>query len=275
MIWIELNMENKLPSVGTFFGDAWKQYRAQLELLAKIRLVPAVLALLIGLAAARNRLGLAGIGSIVSIVVELFAYAALLYVITHPAQTTPAVGDAYANGKKRLGSIIWILFLTSLLSVGGAFFFLVPGIIFSIWFSLAVFVFAVEGHQGIGALMKSREYVRGHWWAVLGRVVLLSVGIGILVSLPQQLLISAKIPLLASLYNFIVSIFVTPFAMVGTYTLYRHLRGDRDPATVVPSTKDKRTVYTFAILGWIIALGLLVVAGAGIYHYLSAHGTLL
>ena len=47
--------------------------------------------------------------------------------------------------------------------MGGFVFFIVPGVIFSIWLSFSVLILIVENEKGTNALVRSKEYVKGRW----------------------------------------------------------------------------------------------------------------
>ena len=49
----------------------------------------------------------------------------------------------------------------------GSLFFLIPGIIFSVWFIFGDFVLIDEDIRGVKALLRSKKYVEGRWFYVL------------------------------------------------------------------------------------------------------------
>jgi hypothetical protein len=94
-----------------------------------------------------------------------------------------AVRDRYKNTQpqpvfaeiKRAAPLLWptivILFLTGLTVIGGGILFIIPGIIFALWFLFAYYEVVLDGKQGVEAMKRSRALVAGRWWAVFWWVV--------------------------------------------------------------------------------------------------------
>jgi ubiquinone/menaquinone biosynthesis C-methylase UbiE len=77
---------------------------------------------------------------------------------------------------RSLGAIprwLWTTVLTVLLLVPLVFLFLVPALIWSIYWGFASNVVQARGLAGFGALRASHQLVRGRWWRVLGALLLL------------------------------------------------------------------------------------------------------
>lgn len=111
----------------------------------------------------------------------------------------------------KMWQFFWVSLLVGLAVLGGFILFVIPGIIFSVWFCLAMFVFVAEGLKGTSALKRSRQLVQGYWWPVFGRLALL----GILIMLISSI----------KFFGPIINIFFTaPFAVAFEYYLYEDLR---------------------------------------------------
>lgn len=174
------------------------------------------------------------------------------------------VKEAYERSKKKILSYWWISFLLFWIVGGGFFFFLIPGIIFQVWFSLTTFVFMVEGLKGMSALLKSREYVRGHWWGVAGRTFIISFVPTILVSIlaffvesffkVADLGLAGEI--LKIIYHLTVNLGTTLLLPIITtiffYLMYRNLRQIRGEFEFNPSKKSKVIYLLMGILGFLI-----------------------
>jgi len=120
------------------------------------------------------------------------------------------VKQSLAISWKKLASFFWVSFLSGLAVLGGYILFIIPGIIFSVWFTFSVFVFICEGLKGTSALKRSKQLVQGYWWPIFGRIVVLGI-----------------ITLLISWIKFFGPIlnifFMAPFSIVYMYTLYKDL----------------------------------------------------
>src|SRR5690606_4491634 len=98
---------------------------------------------------------------------------------------------------------------------------IIPGIVLAVWFSQVVFIYAIEGGKGSEVLGRSRQYVIGRWWQVLGRLIVIG-----LVSLLISFIISAIFDP-SSHYGLIIillSALITPFVLAYSYHLYLALR---------------------------------------------------
>ena len=84
-----------------------------------------------------------------------------------------SAGSALRRGVGKLGSLIWTSILWYLAIMGGFILFIIPGILFSLWFGLAHHVVVLEDLSGIDALSRSKKLVRGHLgtFIVLGLIV--------------------------------------------------------------------------------------------------------
>jgi hypothetical protein len=87
-----------------------------------------------------------------------------------------AVGEAYVGEPpswrsslrfvaKRLHSVLWLVFLTTLITGIGVLLCIVPGIYFFVAFSVVMPVLLLEGLRGRRAMGRSRQLISGRWWA--------------------------------------------------------------------------------------------------------------
>ncbi|MEK7189680.1 MAG: hypothetical protein AAB666_01730 [Patescibacteria group bacterium] len=66
-------------------------------------------------------------------------------------------------------SYLWVSILVGVIVTIGTVLFIVPGVIFGIWYSFAALVFVLEGVKGYEALKKSKSLVQGRFWLVVWR----------------------------------------------------------------------------------------------------------
>lgn len=112
---------------------------------------------------------------------------------------------------------------------------IIPGIILAVWLSFAAFVLILENGGMISSLKQSREYVRGHWWGVLGR--LLVMGILLVVISIVFSMIASVVPSY-TVSNALVSALATllaPFTVAYMYLMYQDLKGDGAVAAAAPA----------------------------------------
>ena len=152
---------------------------------------------------------------------------------------------AISRGLRKVWSFAALLLLTLLLIGGGSLLLVVPGLIFCGWFFFAQLILADENIGGLRALEKSRLLVRGNWWA-LGRRLLLLFLVALAISI-----LSARLPLIGAPVHFIFSLLLTPFSLIYCYLTYLDFkRGYRGPAQ--PKTSRQWLPLTVAVLGWLL-----------------------
>lgn len=177
-------------------------------------------------------------------VIQIWSQSSLLYAIKDNKENIGVI-ESYRRGRRKIFSLGWIFLLTSFIILGGYLFFIVPGIIFTVWFSLSQFILITEDIKGINALFKSKEYVRGKWgsvfWRILFFVFLILIFSLVLASLSY--LIHLK-----GIVNLIISLFLMPLLMVYLFLLYENLKFNKREFIFAPPTRQKAIFILFPIL---------------------------
>lgn len=75
------------------------------------------------------------------------------------------------QGAHKLIPIVWVSFLTSLMIAGGFILFVVPALIFFVWYKFSSYEVVMDDVGGTAALGASRRLVTGRWWAVFVRLL--------------------------------------------------------------------------------------------------------
>lgn len=156
--------------------------------------------------------------------------------------------------------------------IGGVF-----AIIFATWFAFSTYIYLVEGERGARALLKSREYVRGMWIGVFGRVLYIFAIFGLLYFFIQLLLRSSSIALslLAGIIAIIFLVF-SPVAVVYSCFLYLYVKRVKVNISFQPSRKSVLIVNGIGILAIfvpIVAIVLVMVAFSTISQSFPPKGT--
>jgi hypothetical protein len=120
--------------------------------------------------------------------------------------------------------------------------------VWTVSFFAAPFIIFEERARGMDAMLKSRAYVKGHWWAVFGRMLVVMV----------LLIIVSVVPF--------GGIVFMPFMMVYMVLIYKELRTikGRDVA-FRPSGGAKAAWIGVAMLGFLVPLALSVAGGVSVY----------
>ena len=123
-------------------------------------------------------------------------------------------------------TMIFVLLWTLLL--------IIPGIIFSIFYGFAAYVFFFEGQKGMAAIRRSVQLVKGYWWPVFGRFLVIGLAtwaVTMVFSCPMYFVSedSAFFAVWNGLMQ-VVSFLIGPAVLLFTYTIYKDLVKIKDEA---------------------------------------------
>ncbi len=186
----------------------------------------------------------------VSIFVQTLMNIALIASIVYYREDRSLKELIQASFKKVL-PYFWVSVLSALIVFCGYIFFVIPGIIFAIWFAPAVFVLIGEGTGGMNALLKSREYVRGYFWAVFLRylfLVFLFIVVEIVFASAGFAFAFLKLPSISSLIFIPFGFVIGPIAIIYTFLIYDNLKAIKGNFVFNPSTKLKTFFYILTVL---------------------------
>jgi hypothetical protein len=186
--------EPSIASPTKLLSDAWKLYKSRWKTFLGIIIAPILLIIPVFLVFGIIVFGAGMIGafdlesavgnviifailllvlSISMIIIQFWSQAALIYAIKDSAENI-GIKESYRRGWHKIRSFFWVSILSGFIIMGGYMFFIIPGIIFAIWFSLALYIVITEDLKGMDALLKSREYVRNYWWSVFWRLLFIN-----------------------------------------------------------------------------------------------------
>lgn len=264
-----------LPSATALLGQAWTIYKQRLTIFAGIMVIPMIMMLIMsGLSVFLSDTErvksfftffpseFTGAGFWLLIIVtilfflalligNLWGQMALLYAIRDSSEGI-GIKESYRRGWHKIASYLWISILAAFITLGGFLLLIVPGIIFAIWFSLAMFVLVSEDLKGMNALLRSKEYVKGHWGGVWWRLIFIS-GLNIVIYIiPAIILGLIKIPFGEQISQFVVGLLLGPLATIYLFLVYSNLKSIKGEVAFVPA-RSKRLTYIFiAVLGLLL-----------------------
>ncbi len=149
------------------------------------------------------------VGVLCAIIWELWVYTALIFAVKEHDQQIN-LKNLLLSVKDKVAPLFWVSLLSGLMVLGGFILFVIPGIIFAIWFCLARYVFAFEGKKGLMASWRSKELVRGYWWPVFGRLL-------------AFMILSMVVSFIPRVGHLISMLFVMPFGIFYMYAIYQDL----------------------------------------------------
>lgn len=170
--------QTALPSPIGVIKQSFSLYKANLGMILLIGLVPSVFSIL-GYIIDADAFPLAS--TILAIAWGISSYLAfiaiLLLVVTHSTKMTLA--EAYKRSLSYVFPLLWITILSSLVILAGVPLLIIPAIYLGGLLSFAAYALVAEEKRGLSALAQSWHYVRGKWWALFYRSILLYVILGV------------------------------------------------------------------------------------------------
>lgn len=167
---------------------------------------------------------------------------------------------------RKAWSLLWIGVIATILLIGAFLLAIIPGIFLMTAFSLATPVLLVENKKGMGALLRSRDIVKGHWWYVFGITLAVFV-VTILASLAASAASLGVDFLLhawwASIFiNSAVMLFVSPLLTVAYAVLYDRFQAGVPSVDTYPAGRQWK--YAWFVLPIIVLFTLLMLGTAGV-----------
>lgn len=124
-------------------------------------------------------------------------------------------GEAIKTGWKKAIPLALVLILFFLIIIGGIILFVIPAIIFAVWFNFVTYAVVLEGKKGFSALSFSRQLVSGHWWEVFWRNLVLFLLVFV---------ISLILNFIPWLGNILSGFFSTNFPTIFGFLIYTDLK---------------------------------------------------
>ncbi|MBZ1356676.1 MAG: hypothetical protein KY054_02840 [Candidatus Nealsonbacteria bacterium] len=189
----------------------------------------------------------------------LWAIPSLLYNL----KENTGIKESYKRGLKILGSYIWVYFLLTIIIAGGFLLFIIPGILFSIWFSLAIFISVFEERKGFDALFRSKYLVKGKFLGVLGRFLALGLIIGLGLFLVFALIffgienkqVEGQV---IEVIGYFIQLFVLPFFLIYGFLIYNNLKEIKAGILYEEPARGKKIKYVIPGILGILVVGLLI-----------------
>ncbi len=255
-----------LPHLEEVFGLAFDRYLARFDALSSVIMVPALFFLI-------GELFFISSSPLTTIVGFCFVtLSVLVTILLLPRAITAAayrdglgVEAAYREAFDSFAPSLPLLVLLVSVLLGGLISFIVPSLIFLVWFSFTFFAAAADKREWFDALMASREYLRGRFGYIL--VHLVAVLAVVLAPYAGYHVVSDNLPgplgsFVRALLGALYAILVLPFFFSYWAVLFSRLRalhGDKPIALPSHLGGLRAFVAVVAALGFIALLGLVVV----------------
>jgi len=137
------------------------------------------------------------------------------------------LGSAFSFTIHKLAPLLGAGLISGTLMILGFTFFIVPGIIVAIMFSLIVPVIMIEGRSAFDSLERSRRLVDRSWWWILVFLLMIWFLIGLFGVIGEAL--SPYLPPLQGLTSSLISAFIQPIYPIALTYLYYSRRMKEAP----------------------------------------------
>ncbi|MFA6404947.1 MAG: hypothetical protein WCW03_03035 [Candidatus Paceibacterota bacterium] len=259
---------NNEVSVGVLAGptillkDAWNLFKSHWKVFIMIAAVPSVISiagqLLVNIPIPIIAGILAFILIVAAIIFSIYMQGALIDTIRKYSENPMAVisvKEQYSFGFKYFWSFLLVILIESLVVFGSFSLFVIPGIIVAIYVSFYTMTLFVDDKRGFSALTESFSLVKGRWWGVLGRFLILGLvmfAVYIVVAILSFLIASVVgdsivTTILILLINLALGVVIGPFAIAYMYKLYESLKATR--STGVMTSSFKKWLIAFLCVG--------------------------
>ncbi|MEK9130087.1 MAG: hypothetical protein AAB526_01670 [Patescibacteria group bacterium] len=259
---IETPIVSSLPSAVETFKRAWGIYKQRLCTFLEIMIIPiSIISALVFLmdAIAEGKLSkfisdplvifsITSFFMIVVFVIQSLGQIALLYAIKND-QKEDGVIKIYKRAWSKMLSYWWICLLSGFIILGGFLLFVVPGIIFSIWFAFPIFILIADDLKGMDALLKSKEYVKGRWMNAFCYFFFIGAVLLIAMLILSGILFFLKNVLIQWFGQFIFELFLTPLLTIYLFSVFNNFKQLKGDFIFTPAKKEKITFICMAILG--------------------------
>lgn len=250
-----------LKGVGQLLKESWNFYFSKIKTLLGIMAVPVGFSLFLSFITPLFE----GFGYWILIYPILFLVSLFLQLLAIPAllchiRDNTGFRESYQRGLKIFKSFIWVYFLVFIIVTGGFLLLIIPGILFSIWFSLAFYTLIFEERKGTKALRKSKELVTGRWWSLFWRLSVftaISFTIFFLIFFLINFFVGQEvIDQIGGIIGDVFLLFITPFALIYWVLIYKNLLEMKKE--VISEKPSKKSKYIFpAILGSLIFIAII------------------
>jgi hypothetical protein len=163
---------------------------------------------------------------IMSFVVQAaIAKAAAQATVGDPVDTS----ESYRWGFRHLGNVLWISLLAGLAILGGLILLVIPGIIIAVMLTLVIPALLFEDKRGSASLGRSWNLVKGHFWHVLGVIIVTGIITGVIAGILTA--IGGSNWFVYWIMDAIARIITVPFSALVTIVLYLDVRARSEALT--------------------------------------------
>lgn len=252
-------LKQPLQPLGQFISLSWNQLLERLKLIWPYSAVFLVL-LIFSQLAVKNSLNFGSIYAniIIYIVAGLIIYWLGIVLTIRLNWTDKSQSEIIQASLKVYAPLAYLAILSGLVQLGAFFLLFVPAMIASVHFILVYYVRILENIGGYKALTRSRQLVKGHFWPILWRYIVLAF-LGALPTLVLGLFPPGGVGAVVSaiIYGAVQAFWAIPFLMLGLLNIAKELIAQKPEPSVI-----KKGYYIFCSIWG--PVGLILIVGAAV-----------
>jgi hypothetical protein len=229
--------------VGRFVGESWGVYKRllptflhiYLQMLYKFLLVSIPGAILFGIGWYLKQSGqmsespLVGAGTgllVVYILIYIYMFiwtqVSLLLIIRNRNFALPP-NQIIDQARPLIRPYFWTSALTGIMTALWFLLFIIPGIIFGVYYCLAEYITIDKGVSGLEAIKMSKAYVKGIWWPVV--TSLLGLGaVSVIIYFPLTYLGQLLGVVAQNIISIGFNLFFVPYSLIYMFLLYERIK---------------------------------------------------
>ncbi len=218
-------MPPTLPGVVDLFMRAKEMVMKRWQFLMMLAFIPSVfsfLTVMIGSGKQGASLGVVFILNVIQVVTAIISAVAMIMGLGD--ESLNDVKKAYQMALPKAVSFVWAGLLSGIVSGLAYILLVVPGIYLTVAFVFVPFVVVLEGVRGWAAAKRSKEMVKGRWWALFGRLIALYVAAMVVASVIATVVGMLQSNFLLALMPVILMTLIWPLAYSYVFLIYRALK---------------------------------------------------
>jgi len=267
---VSLGAMNDLVGIGELFKRSFALIKEKFWKMLAIAVVGIIVMMVLGViaTAAMFFVALSALGgslmityllllvlTLVGIIFSSFVQGSMLSLLIVDGST---IGSSLLKGLKLIIPLFVAMILQTLVVLGGSLAIVIPGILVAVYLTVAGMVIVGDGKRGFGALMESFSLVRGRWWAVFGRALVM----GILVAIISGVLtfvgeaIGGKGSAVATVFSVLGNLITVFIASTYMVCLYKNLKETRIATPEASMKKAKNWMMIGLVVGLVLLVAL-------------------
>lgn len=189
---------------------------------------------------------------LIAIIASVWIFLAFIRVIAsrYLGKTPDKVGVELRKAVPLILPYIGATILFGLIMLGGAILFIVPAVIFGVWFAFYFYEIALDNKGVVDSLKGSKELVRDRWWGILLRLFAPAAVFGIIAFIAQGIVqfpleivaqsaesagVFITATIVSALLSAAINVLITPLTAAAQAILYIEAKNTPVPAATTPS----------------------------------------